>query len=242
LRTGLKDILARLGLDVRRRRSTLEGERQAMLARGEVGLVIDVGAHLGEYAKVLRRDGYRGEIVSFEPVATHFETLAATAAADPGWRCVHAGVGAERDTATINVSGNAGFSSSLLKMNEAHERAVRESRYSRSEETVVVTLDEELGALASPGYLKIDTQGYEHAVLAGAPSTLRGCKAVELELSLRTLYDGQLLIGEMIELMRDSGFVPTHIASEFVDPNSGELLQVNCLFLRSAADPAPGRR
>lgn len=34
----------------------------------------------------------------------------------------------------------------------------------------------------------------------------------------------------MIELMREKGFRPTHLEPEFVDPHSGELLQVNGLF------------
>jgi hypothetical protein len=53
---------------------------------------------------------------------------------------------------------------------------------------------------------------------------------VELEMSLTPLYEGQLLIGETIELMRGHGFAPTHLEPEFIDPHSGELLQVNGLF------------
>lgn len=234
LNRSAKQLLTRLGLSVRRYRGTLAGERQALLASGEIATVVDVGAHMGEYGGALRDTGYRGAIFSFEPVAAHFEKLSAVAAADPAWTVRNAGVGAAPGRATINVSGNEGFSSSLLAMDEAHVQAVEESRYERTEEIVVVTLGDELGGgrLAGGAYLKVDTQGYEQPVIEGAGEFLDRCLAVELELSLKTLYEDQPLIGEMIELMRSKGFYPTNLEPEFVDPRSGELLQINCLCRR----------
>lgn len=231
--TGLKLLLRRLGLHVGRHRNTLAGARAAILARPETDLVIDVGAHAGEYGSSLRAEGYRGPIVSFEPVRSQFERLSATAAGDGAWECRNRAAGSEAKTATINVSGNDGFSSSLLEMKAAHEEAVGSSRYERSEEIQVVSLDEELGEFDRSrrhAYLKVDTQGFEHEVLKGGGGVLAGCRAVELELSLTPLYEGQLLAGEMIELMREHGFRPTHLEPEFVDPTSGELLQLNGLF------------
>jgi FkbM family methyltransferase len=242
VKSRAKRLLGRLGLQVGRRRHTLAGARERLLADGGIELVIDVGAHAGEYGRALRASGYRGEIFSFEPIRGLFERLLAAAAGDPAWECRNLGVGSRAETATINVSGNDGFSSSLLPMSPAHERAVRESRYAGTETIELVSLDEALaerGLGEAPTYLKVDAQGYEHEVLAGAVATLRRCRAVELELSLTRLYDGQLLIGEMIELMGGHGFRPTHLEPEFVDPRSGELLQVNGLF-QPLGEPAPG--
>lgn len=229
----IKRLLRRLDIHAGRHRNTLAGARTAILSRPDVDLVIDVGAHAGEYGSNLREHGYHGPIVSFEPVRSQFERLSAAAADDAAWECRNRAAGSAAGTATINVSGNDGFSSSLLKMKEAHERAVGDSRYERSEEIQVVSLDEELTDFDRSrrhAYLKVDTQGFEHEVLRGGTSVLAGCRAVELELSLTPLYEGQLLAGEMIELMREHGFRPTHLEPEFVDPASGELLQLNGLF------------
>jgi FkbM family methyltransferase len=237
LKTRVKRALQRLDLHAGRHRHTLAGAREALLHSGEVELVIDVGAHAGEYGTSLRDCGYGGAIVSFEPVSRQFNRLLAAAAGDHAWECQNRAGGARAERATINLSGNDGFSSSLLAMNEAHEQAVGESRYEGSEEIEVVSLDEALRERQPSrpsSYLKADTQGYEDKVLAGAEATLRNCIAVELELSLSPLYEGQPLIGEMIELMRDRGFRPTHLEPEFNDPHSGELLQVNGLFQSSA--------
>jgi FkbM family methyltransferase len=231
VRSRAKRLLRRFDLQVGRRRHTLAGARERLLREAGVELVIDVGAHAGEYGRALRESGYRGRIVSFEPIRSLFERLSAASARDGAWECRNRGIGARAETASINVSGNDGFSSSLLPMSGAHERAVRESRYEGTETIEVVSLDEALGGLGlTPAYLKVDAQGYEHQVLAGATETLRHCRAVELEMSLTPLYEGQLLIGETIELMRGHGFAPTHLEPEFIDPHSGELLQVNGLF------------
>jgi len=233
----LKRALTRLDIRAGRHRNTLAGTREAMLKSADVDLVIDVGAHAGEYGTALRAGGYRGEIDSFEPVGSQFERLLAAAAGDPAWTCHNRAAGGSPGTAEINVSGNDGFSSSLLAMEDAHRQAVTDSGYERAEEIEIARLDDELAGLSTAtrhAYLKVDTQGFEHEVIAGATAVLPGCAAVELELSLTPLYEGQLLIGEMIELLRGHGFHPTHLEPEFIDPGSGELLQVNGLFQPSA--------
>jgi FkbM family methyltransferase len=238
----LKRMLERLDVHAGRHKHTLAGAREALLRKGSVELVIDVGAHAGEYGTALRVHGYAGAIVSFEPVGRQFKRLLAASAGDPSWECQNRAGGERAEKATINISGNDGFSSSLLAMEQAHERAVGDSRYESSEEIEVVSLDEALHDRHPTGrtsYLKVDTQGYEDKVLCGAPNTLQHCLAVELELSLTPLYENQPLIGEMIELMRGRGFHPTHLEPEFNDPRSGELLQVNGLFQSSARISAP---
>jgi FkbM family methyltransferase len=232
----LQSVFHRFGLHLGRHRYTLEGARDAML-RSEVDLVVDVGAHEGEYGSSLRAAGYRGEILSFEPIPEHFERLQTAATGDSAWHCLNRAGGARTETATINVSANGGHSSSLLEMTATHEQAAPGSHRARTQQIEIVSIDEALGERPQQPrqiYLKADTQGYEHEVLAGASEALKECRAVELELSLTPIYEGQLLLGEMIELMRGKGFRPTHLEPEFVDPQSGELLCVNGLFQPAA--------
>lgn len=233
----LQSLFHRAGIHVGRHRYTLAGAREALLRSANIELVIDVGAHEGEYGGSLRAAGYRGEILSFEPVDRHFEQLLEAATGDNEWNCLNCGAGARTETATINISANDGHSSSLLGMTKVHERAAPGSHYESTQAIELITVDEALqqrGLESRAAYLKADTQGYEHEVLAGAGETLLHSLAVELELSLTPIYKGQLLLGEMIELMRQRGFRPTHLEPEFVDPSSGELLCVNGLFQPAA--------
>ena len=55
--------------------------------------------------------------------------------------------------------------------------------------------------------LKLDTQGTEIAVLAGATATLRGCAAVLVEAAVRPAYDGAAFLGDLVHALHDQGFV-----------------------------------
>lgn len=240
----IKHFANRLGLTIGRRLNTLAGVREAILDSGEIDLLLDVGAHAGEYAREVRSGGYTGRIISFEPIEAHFAKLLTESRDDSNWDCYRYGLGAEAGEAMINVSGNDGFSSSLLEIDSAHIAAVAASMTVRTEVVAVDRLDRFVQETSNEGrfYLKVDTQGYESEVLTGGSQTLKRCRGVELELSLRPLYSGQVLIGEMLQKMRGLGFAPTHLNPEFIDPNSGELLQVNVLFQpieHSVPDPLP---
>jgi hypothetical protein len=47
-----------------------------------INCVIDVGAYHGEYGQLLRAIGYKGRIVSFEPVKSSYDILSKRAAGD----------------------------------------------------------------------------------------------------------------------------------------------------------------
>ena len=137
-----------------------------------VDLVIDVGAHEGEYAQRLRSGGFEGEIVSFEPVPRAFEELEREGrAAMTDWTVHRLALGREDGTTTMNVVH--GTLSSLLPATKFGA-----GRYPRLQEPEQVevevrrldrVLDETLGGLdGRRPFLKLDTQGFDLDVFAGA--------------------------------------------------------------------------
>ena len=76
-----------------------------------VDCVFDVGAHVGEYATSLRRAGYSGDIVSFEPVSGSFRELKERAAPDPRWHVHQTALGDTDEIREINVTATTTFSS-----------------------------------------------------------------------------------------------------------------------------------
>src|SRR5438874_2500337 len=88
---GLKQIIAQLGITV----------------------VPDVGAHRGQYALRLRRLGYYGRIISFEPQAEIFEKLMKQTAKDPLWEAMPLALGDYDGEAVLNLSANS-MSSSIM--------------------------------------------------------------------------------------------------------------------------------
>ena len=80
--------------------------------------------------------------------------------------------------------------------------------------------------------LKLDVQGFERDVLAGAGQTLPSVLALETELSMKQLYSGQALWRDMVDLIETHELGLHAVEEEFVDPRTGETLQLNGLFVR----------
>lgn len=224
------DVLYRRGLVVRR---SLAHRRRLLLAAHRVDVVLDVGAAVGEFGKELRAFGYDGTIVSFEPMATPYDALRTAAAGDPGWHTRRCALGRATGSATINVASNSD-SSSLLPMADRHRAAAPTVDVVRTERIDVVRLDDigpEVVGEAQRGFLKLDTQGFELEVLAGAAATLPRVAGLQLELSLVPLYEGGPLIDEVLGAVYDLGFRMVGVDPGFADP-AGQVLQADGLFAR----------
>lgn len=227
----------RLGFDVTRYapHASYRAQRIELLRHHQVDLVLDVGANIGQFAAELRVDGYRGRIVSFEPLRSVFAALETSAAEDPHWDALHMGLGAETGPATINVAGNS-QSSSLLPMVAAHRRAAPASAYIGTETIDVRRLDDVFGTVASGAaapFLKLDVQGYERQVLEGGETTLPHLVGLQLEASVVQMYEGEMLFPEMLRLLAGHGFALAAMTPSLVDPDSARLLQLDAVFFRS---------
>jgi FkbM family methyltransferase len=75
-----------------------------VLDKLSIDCVIDVGANHGQYGEFLRDIGYKGWIVSFEPVRAVFEDLSRHAEKKPPWRVFQYALGSENGQAEINVN------------------------------------------------------------------------------------------------------------------------------------------
>lgn len=242
IKTATKALVRRTGFEVQRQDpgGSYPKRRQALIEGKGVNTVLDVGAHAGEFGESLRHHGYRGPIVSYEPVAAQFERLHRVADIDPAWNCRKVAVGDRVGEVEIHISGNDGFSSSIREMDARHEEADPASSYVGSETVAISTLDSEQASDSdsAPFFLKVDTQGFESEVLAGGSDTLGRCAMVELELGLVELYSGQALFDELVALMGSKGFVLNDVEPGFRDERSGQLLQVDALFVATASPAA----
>jgi FkbM family methyltransferase len=209
--------------------------RAQVFRRNHIGLVIDVGANVGQTGRHLRSEGYSGRIVSFEPSSGAFASLVIASRSDPRWHVERAALGSHDGTVILNVSGNS-QSSSVLRMLDRHVRCAPESVYVQTEPVPLRRMDsfrETLALTTEPSLLKLDVQGYEDRVLEGATETLVAVRAIECELSLASLYEGQPSMSRMVETLRELGFVLVALHPAFSDPRTGELLQLNGMFVRN---------
>jgi FkbM family methyltransferase len=248
LKRILKNAALRFGYDVQRFEPARSRAAQlrAILASHDINLILDVGANVGQFGRELRGPvGYRGRIVSFEPMRAAHQALVTQAAGDPLWEvALRTAVGARSGSITLNIAGNSA-SSSLLTMLAAHADAAPESRLVGTEVVPLQPLDSlapEYFRTDSRGFLKIDTQGYESEVLLGAEQTLPKLVGVQMELSLVPLYEGQLLMPELMERVTALGFDLWAVAPAFVDARNGRMLQIDATFMRRRSEQRAGVR
>jgi FkbM family methyltransferase len=206
------------------------------LNRFEVDVILDVGANVGQFAAKMRELGYRGQIVSFEPLSAAHSELLRVASGDARWH-VHprTAIGDTDGITHINIAGNS-VSSSLLPMTDRHRSAAIKSAYVGTESVPVHRLDsiahEYMGDREAV-FLKIDTQGFEWRILDGASATLPRLRGILCELSLVPLYEGQRLWLDVISRLESAGFTLWSILKGFTDARDGRTLQVNAVFFRT---------
>lgn len=237
---GLRSALQRHNLDLVRHPYPLRVVR-ALNWLG-VTSVLDVGANVGQYASLLRAGGFTGDIYSCEPLQDAFGQLSRRAGGDDRWTPIRTAVGDAVGSIDINVAANS-FSSSVLPMTAAHEKAAPGSEFIGQERVPVTTVGELVarhGINPVQTLLKVDTQGYEGPVLDGAGDLLEQFTAVQLELSFVSLYDGQQLFAEMTERLAKAGFGIYALEAGFGDPRTGRMLQCDGLFVRAERLPDPG--
>jgi FkbM family methyltransferase len=215
--------------------SSPDAQVQATLRSFGIDVIFDVGANIGQYGQLVRKLGYKGRIVSFEPLADAHAALVAAAAGDSLWEIAdRSAIGAEDGEITINVAGNSA-SSSVLDMLDSHRSAAPESAYTSTQSVPIARLDTIGPRYLAAGetlYLKVDTQGYEAAVLAGGRGIIERASAVQLEMSLTPLYEGQASFETLLAEMQGHGLALWALWPGFTDPASGRLLQIDAIFAR----------
>lgn len=153
---------------------------------------VDIGANIGSYS-VLVAGGVGANVLAVEPILKAFSTLRMNVALnnlDGRVQCINAGVG--------ETQGELLFTAGLDTTN--HVLADGELDDS-SVAVPIVTLDELCGDRA-PTLLKVDVEGYEHAVIAGGGRTLADSRlqAVIMETNgsgHRYGWDDEVLIARM---------------------------------------------
>jgi FkbM family methyltransferase len=207
-------------------------DKVRLLRRFRTNLLFDVGANVGEYARSLRRLGYAGRIVSFEPSSEAFSVLGSRTRNDPLWDAHQVAVGDHDGEATFNIA-NASVCNSFLPMNDRFEVAVP-GVVVTSQESVQVRRLDTFADEVSPEtnlWVKLDVEGHELAAIAGAQDLLGRTDVVEVELATERLYEGEPLFFEVAPTLYDLNFQLIAVASAFTSP-SGRTLRFDGLFAR----------
>jgi FkbM family methyltransferase len=240
--TLLQRLARRLGYDLTLRKKARPHEAQlvAVLGRFEISCVLDVGANVGQYAAMLREGGFGGRIVSFEPLADAHATLTKRAAADPRWQvAARVAIGDRDGEAELEVSAESDMSS-ILPQSELLRKISPSSAVLRRERVPMARLESAAQPYLAPEdriFLKIDTQGFEPQVLAGAGSLMPRLCGLQLEMSLVPCYEGEVGFRAMLDRLAAAGFEPWLFIPGYFERKLGRQLQLDGIFMREPREP-----
>jgi FkbM family methyltransferase len=202
-----------------------------------IGCVLDVGANTGQFAKELLGSGFRGVLVSFEPLTDCYHELRSCSEAYPNWHCFNLALGAQDGETIINVSAHS-QSSSILPVKAWSVEAYAPIAPIARQTVQVRRLDSlwpEMWSPAAPRplMLKIDVQGFESQVLEGLGRYLDEVDLLLLETALISSYEGAEPFEVMVADPRDKGFHPVWIRGGWGDPQTGQVFECDIAFARN---------
>jgi len=197
----------------------------------ELGLdprtVIDVGAAYGDWGELAGGLFPAAQLLLVEPLTEFAPFLEERARQLPRATVIAAAAGRVAGTATLHVHADlVGTSLRVEPELAATDRKVQ-----------VVTIDglvRERGA-ESPFVLKLDVQGGELDVLAGAEVTLARTELVQLETLLFPFYEDAPGLADLVLFMRSVGFVVYDVADLGYRPLDGALSQLDLFFVPEAS-------
>jgi FkbM family methyltransferase len=216
-----------------------------VLARLACDGVLDVGANRGQFHDRLRAEtGFTGLIVSYEPIPELAASLLDRASTEPGWEVRASALGACAGTRDLHVTAADEFSSFHAPAAGQPSRFAATNRVMRRVAVPVSTLAVELERLrrdrgvARP-FVKLDTQGEDLEVLAGAGDSLRSVVGLQSEVSLVALYDGAPGWLESIRTIEGLGFRLAGVFPVAVDVATCRAVELDCVFVRPDAVSPP---
>jgi FkbM family methyltransferase len=199
-----------------------------------IDVILDIGANIGQYGSEMRNLGFKGKIISFEPMNKAFEKLQKNAAKDANWVVFNYSIGERDGQTTINVAKNS-VSSSLLENLPQLIDSAPEAAFVEKETIEIRKLDnifEDLDLIGKNIYLKIDTQGYEEMVLQGAEKSLDFVTGIQIEMAFIPSYEGAITFDEMKTKLNDLGFHLMALENGFYDKKTGKQLEIDGLFYK----------
>jgi FkbM family methyltransferase len=222
----------------------LFGERHVawLLRAYRVDCVLDVGANRGQYGQSLRRHGYAGHIVSFEPVPQFHEALATASAEDDKWTVHHVALGSAEGTVPMRVQHSF---SSVLTSSEYGKQRFEVLRNNADNDLIEVPLrrldellDEVLAPVIASGvvspriYLKLDTQGFDLEVFRGLGGRINDVVAMQSEVALLPIYENMPRMPEALATYEAAGFEVTGMYPVSREAD-GRVIEYDAVMVRS---------
>ncbi|MDH5548153.1 MAG: FkbM family methyltransferase [Gammaproteobacteria bacterium] len=202
----------------------------------DIDCVIDVGANYGQYAQMLRKKvGFKGLIVSIEPIPDAAARLRELSSSDPLWVVCEQALSSENGEQELNIMHVSQYSSLSRPRHDDIEQFRDENQVQNTVSVKTETLTSFFERLRSEHdirspFLKLDTQGYDVMILEHSKEILDQFIGLQSELAVKRLYEQSVDYREALTRYEEFGFV----LSAFVPNNAGHfpvLVETDCIML-----------
>jgi FkbM family methyltransferase len=234
MKRAIKRLFSIAGFEIRRRRPggqvgprmSLAGSLRQVRDAGFIPqTVLDIGAAQGNFTTECYRVFPDASYVMVEPLQENTSAMNRLMASIPRCRCIAAAAGRNDGDTTIHVHADLVGSSTYLEHEDSDVNGLPRS-------IRVIALDSHIQADGGPFLLKVDVQGAELDVLAGAEATLVTTEYVVLEVSLFQFFVGGPLFHDVVSFMKTRGFVVHDVAGLLYRPLDGALAQMDVVFVK----------
>ncbi len=194
--------------------------------------VLDIGANVGQFALLALRAFPEARIHSFEPIPKAADTFAAATRGEARVTLHRTALGRAASEAEIHLT--AALDSSSLLAPGLQSRIFPGTDAVGTITVPVARLDAVLApdTLEGPVLMKIDVQGFEAEVLAGATGLLDRIDRIFVELSFVELYEGQPLAHEILGWLAARDFLLDGVYTGEHAYAGGRAVQADFLFRR----------
>jgi FkbM family methyltransferase len=205
-------------------------------ARRAMDLVVDVGANEGQWITALLSLVPVEQAMVIEPNPAAMLRCKQRLQGRGGITFSEIALGASRGSAVLHITKSSDFSSLLdpdhkiINANYVHDS----SAVVAEQEVEVFPLDDLVPAGKSVDLLKLDVQGFEREVLAGAVSVLRRTRIVLVETNFQSHYSKGSTFDLLFQLFtRELGFSFWNVSDPYRG-KSGQALWADSVFINPA--------
>mgnify|MGYP006085718475 CR=1 FL=1 len=233
----LKSLIRFFGYEVikQKKSPTLDSHLHIILKKLDINYVIDVGANNGQFGMSLRRNGYKGNILSFEPSIDPFNKLQVVANCDLKWEVRNIGLSDKKETKKINIFEASDLNSIFEPSDFGTKRFKSRMKVLYSETIELDTLDNVLGNLDLENkriFLKMDTQGYDLNVFKGAKEYIEKILGLLSEIPLQHIYKNNDNYHDILKQYESHDFMISGIFPVSRNKEDETIIELDCVMVK----------